>query len=53
MADVERNTGANPYRSCIHPLTVGLNVQPKFHVMLVRLATVARASSSTCSMTNV
>ena len=50
---VPMNGGPNPYLTCSQPLMVGLNAQPKFHAMLVRLATVARADGSTCSMMKV
>ena len=50
---VPMNGGVNPYFTCSQPLMVGLNAQPKFHAMLVRLATVARAEGSTCSITKV
>ena len=50
---VPMNGGPKPYLTCSQPLMVGLNAQPKFHDMLVRLATVARADGSTCSITNV
>jgi hypothetical protein len=50
---VPMNDGPNPYLTCSQPLTVGLNAQPKFHAMLVRLAMVARDDGSTCSMMKV
>ncbi len=50
---VIKKGGANPYSTCKYPLTVGLKAHPKFHAILTKLATVARASASTCSITNV